>query len=93
MECAKCGKNMEYKPDVTPENVESTLNSMVDPRGFEPSIYGIEIMFTVGTSSLSYKAYLQSQMGKYEPGKTYFFCVECLLDSIFNADRNNPFGI
>jgi len=53
--------------------------SMTDEYGGD--IIGVKIRIFAGDGFQA--EFIKKQLGKYEPGKDYLFCYECLLDSLF----------
>ena len=47
------------------------------------SLVGIIFNFSYDQNERVSKEFIQKQIGKYELNKTYTFCFECYLDSLF----------
>ena len=69
----KRGGNMEY--------CDKCAKELADERG--TSITGIVIQSITTDADFFSKEFMQKQFGKYELDKSYRFCHECWLDSLF----------
>ena len=90
MNCEKCGKDMEYhdpqdtgQEEVKQENGPVYSGNLTATASYKQNIIGCSILFDVADGVADeYKRYFLRQMGKYEPGKSYNFCIECYLDAL-----------
>ena len=51
------------------------------------SIIGYRLQFTAGSFNTDAE-FIQKQLGKYELGREYNFCLECMLDSFFYPNQS-----
>jgi len=66
--CDKCGKCM------TQEVCDTIMPT---------TMIGITISMVDIGNEPRYKEFIKKQMGKYEVGREYRFCFECVLDTLF----------
>jgi len=79
--CAGCGKSLLVKDSEKPPKTYIT-NTDIECLTIDMDINKMAALVIRADGDTKYGKFLKRQLGKYEVGKEYEFCWECLLNSL-----------